>query len=33
MAAQVDILGEKRTVMEYLMAPILQTTDRALTEQ
>ena len=33
MSAQVDILGEKRTVMEYLMAPILQTTDRALTEQ
>jgi multidrug efflux pump subunit AcrA (membrane-fusion protein) len=33
MAAQVDILGEKRTVMEYLMAPILQTADRALTEQ
>jgi HlyD family type I secretion membrane fusion protein len=33
MAAQVDILGEKRTVMEYIMSPILQTADRALTEQ
>jgi hypothetical protein len=33
MIAQVDFLGEKRTVMEYIMAPILQTTSRALTEQ
>ena len=33
MLAQVDILGDKRSVMEYIMSPILQTTNRALTEQ
>jgi HlyD family type I secretion membrane fusion protein len=33
MIAQVDILGEKRSVMEYILSPILQTTSRALTEQ
>jgi len=32
MIAQVDILGEKRTVWEYILTPILQTTSRALTE-
>ena len=33
MIAQVDILGEKRTVWEYILTPILQTTSRALTEK
>lgn len=33
MQAQVDILGEKRTVMAYILAPILRTSSRALTEQ
>jgi HlyD family type I secretion membrane fusion protein len=33
MIAQVDILGEKRSVMEYVLSPILQTTSKALTEQ
>lgn len=33
MLAQVDILGDKQSVMDYIMSPILQTTNRALTEQ
>ena len=33
MIAQVDILGDKRTVMDYLMAPLKGTASRALTEQ
>lgn len=33
MQAQVDILGEKRTVLQYLLAPILRASSRALTEQ
>lgn len=33
MIAQIDVLGEKRTVWEYILAPILQTTSRAMTEQ
>lgn len=33
MIAQVDILGEKRSVMEYILSPILQTTSKALTEK
>ena len=33
MLAQIEIIGEKRTIFEYLMKPILKTTSRALTEQ
>jgi len=32
MVAQVDILGEKKTVMKYILAPMYRTADRALTE-
>jgi HlyD family type I secretion membrane fusion protein len=32
MVAQVDILGEKKTVMRYILAPMYRTADRALTE-
>lgn len=33
MLAQVEIIGKKRTIFEYLMKPILKTTSRALTEK
>ena len=33
MLAQVEIIGQKRTIFEYLMKPILKTTSRALTEK
>ena len=33
MLAQVEIIGNKRSIFEYLMKPILKTTSRALTEQ
>ena len=33
MLAQIEIIGEKRTIFEYLMKPVLKTTSRALTEQ
>jgi membrane fusion protein, adhesin transport system len=33
MLAQVEITGEKRTVLEYLMKPVLETTAVALTEK
>jgi HlyD family type I secretion membrane fusion protein len=32
MVAQVDILGEQKTVMKYILAPMYRTADRALTE-
>ena len=32
MLAQVEIIGKKRTIFEYLMKPVLKTTSRALTE-
>jgi HlyD family type I secretion membrane fusion protein len=32
MVAQVDILGDKKTVMRYILAPMYRTADRALTE-
>jgi len=33
MLAQVEITGKKRTVLEYLMKPVLETTSKALTEK
>jgi len=33
MVGQVEITGEKRTVLEYLMKPVLETTAVALTEK
>ena len=30
---QVEIIGKKRTIFEYLMKPVLKTTSRALTEK
>jgi len=33
MIAQVDLLGEKRTILEYIMSPLKRTASRALTEQ
>ncbi len=33
MIAQVDLLGEKRTILEYIMSPLNRTASRALTEQ
>lgn len=33
MIAQVDMLGEKRTIFEYIMSPLNRTASRALTEQ
>ena len=33
MLAQIEIIGEKRTIFEYLMKPVLKTTSRAFTEQ
>ena len=33
MLAQVEITGKKRTVLEYLIKPILETTSKALTEK
>ena len=33
MLAQVEIIGKKRTIFEYLMKPVLKTTSRALTEK
>jgi multidrug efflux pump subunit AcrA (membrane-fusion protein) len=33
MIAQVDMLGEKRTIFEYIMSPLNRTATRALTEQ
>jgi adhesin transport system membrane fusion protein len=32
MVAQVDILGEQKTIMRYILAPMYRTADRALTE-
>ncbi|HIC12139.1 MAG TPA: HlyD family efflux transporter periplasmic adaptor subunit, partial [Sulfurimonas sp.] len=33
MLAQIDLLGEKRTVMEYILSPLKRVASRALTEQ
>lgn len=33
MPAQVDLLGEKRTILEYIMSPLKRSASRALTEQ
>lgn len=33
MIAQVDLLGDKRTILEYIMSPLNRTASRALTEQ
>ena len=32
MVAEVDLLGEKRTILEYLLSPILETGRTALRE-
>jgi len=33
MLAQVDMLGEKRTIFEYIMSPLNRMASRALSEQ
>jgi adhesin transport system membrane fusion protein len=33
MTAQVDIVTGERTILQYLLKPILKTTDRAMTER
>ena len=33
MLAQVEIIGKKRSIYEYLMKPVLETTARAFTEK
>ena len=33
MVAEVDIIGEKRTVLEYVIEPVLKVKDKAFTER